>query len=216
MDTEFARSQMIGQQVRAAHVLDPDVLRVLAEVPRERFVPEGFADLAFADASIPLAHGQFMMRPQVEGLLLQALALQGTDAVLEIGTGSGFLAACLEQLAAAVTSLEIFPDLAEAARQRLRAQDARRVTVVAGDAFDWTPGRTFDCIAITGSLPVPTRRFDDWLAPGGRMFMVVGAGPVMEALRVTRSADGALRREALFETQLTALVNAPQPARFSF
>jgi protein-L-isoaspartate(D-aspartate) O-methyltransferase len=216
MDTEAARAQMIGQQVRAAHVLEPEVLRVLGEVPRERFVPAAFADLAFADTSIPLAHGQVMMRPQVEGLLLQALGLRDADAVLEIGTGSGFLTACLEQLGGHVTSLEILQDLAESARQRLRAQDARRCTVTVADAFAWEPDRAYDCIAVTGSLPVATGRFEDWLAPGGRLFAVVGTGPVMEAMRVTRLESGSLRREMLFETLLAPLVNAPQPDKFSF
>jgi protein-L-isoaspartate(D-aspartate) O-methyltransferase len=192
------------------------VLRVLGEVPRELFVPAAFRSLAFADTSIPLPHGQTMMTPQVEGRLLQALQIKATDRVLEIGTGSGFLAACLARLGRAVTSLEIFPDLAQTARQALRATATRACEVRVQDVFSWQPDESYDCIAVTGSLPVSDSRFQDWLQPGGRLFMVIGTAPVMEAVLVRRRADGTLGRESLFETVVPPLVNAPQPEQFRF
>lgn len=216
MDIEAARTQMIGQQVRTSRVLDPGVLRVLAEVPREAFVPPPLRSLAFADTSVPLDHGQMMMSPQVEGRLLQYLSVRPDERVLEVGTGSGFLTACLARLGAGVTSLEIFPDLADTARQRLREQGSRGCNVEVADVFGWTPDQPYACIAVTGSVPVYSTLFESWLAPGGRLFVIVGTEPVMEALLVTRRENGTVVRESLFETVVTALLNAPQPDPFRF
>jgi protein-L-isoaspartate(D-aspartate) O-methyltransferase len=215
-NAEAARLQMVSQQVRAWAVLEPRVLEVLTEVRREAFVPAAHRRLAFADTAIPLGDGQHMMTPQVEGRLLQALEVAPTDRVLEIGTGSGFLAACLGRLGSGVTTLEIRPALADHARRALREAGARNCEVVVADAFAWEPPGPFDCIAVTGSLPVDAARFEGWLAPGGRLFAVVGTGPAMEALRVRRAADGSLSRESLFETVLDPLDHAPRPEAFRF
>jgi protein-L-isoaspartate(D-aspartate) O-methyltransferase len=216
MNTEIARIQMVHQQVRAWDVLDAAVLRVLGEVPREQFVPPAYRAVAFADASIPLAHGQCMMTPQVEGRLLQALGISAGDRILEIGTGSGFLAACLARLGRQVTTLEIFPDLAESAQRVLQAAGHDTVEVVSADVYAWQPTGTFDCIAITGSLPVYDPRFEAWLNPGGRLFVIVGEPPVMDARLVRRGPDGGLTSESLFETAIAPLLNALQPERFVF
>jgi protein-L-isoaspartate(D-aspartate) O-methyltransferase len=216
MNKEAARIQMINQQVRAWEVLDPAVLRTLGEVARERFVPEPYRALAFADTAIPLAHGQCMMTPQVEGRLLQSLGISGADRVLEIGTGSGFLAACLARLSAQVTTLEIFPDLGEAARQALGAIGASNVEVVIADVYAWQPAEPFDCIAITGSLPVQDTRFQEWLSPGGRLFVVAGDAPVMEACLVRHEAGGTFTHESLFETVIPPLINALRREPFVF
>lgn len=216
MTNEAARQQMLTQQVRAWSVLDPEVLQVMGDIPRERFVPAAYRSLAFADTAIPLADGQQMLTPQLEGRILQALAITPADRVLEIGTGSGFLTACMARLATHVTSLEIRPALAEAARNALHAVGAANCEVLARDVFDWQPGQQFDCIVLTGSLPLDDARFREWLAPGGRLFMVIGKPPAMEALLVSRDAQGGFRRDSLFETSLPALDNAPRPEGFVF
>ena len=216
MNTEAARIQMINQQVRAWEVLEPAVLRALSEVPREEFVPAAYRALAFADTAIPLGHGQCMMTPPVEGRLLQALAISPADRILEIGTGSGFLAACLARLGGHVTTLEIFADLADCARQVLKATGVHPVEVVTADVYAWQPAHPFDCIAITGSLPEYDTRFQEWLSPGGRLFAVIGAAPIMDACLVRRGADGTFDRESLFETVIPPLINAVEPDRFIF
>lgn len=213
---EAARTQMVNQQVRAWDVLDPAVLGVLSGVPREDFVPPAWRSLAFADTAVPLPGGECMMTPQVEGRLLQALAIRDTDEILEIGTGSGFLTACLARLGSAVTSLEILPELAAGARRNLQAAGIRNADVHTADAFEWHPDRAFDVIAVTGSLPVGDPRFRSWLAEGGRLFVVVGEAPLMEALLVQRQGPQLWATTRLFETGLPALRHARSPSRFIF
>ncbi|MEO8444968.1 MAG: protein-L-isoaspartate O-methyltransferase [Gammaproteobacteria bacterium] len=215
-NVEAARTQMVNQQVRAWDVLDPAVLAVLAQVPREQFVPPRFRSLAFADTEIPLGHGELMMTPQVEGRLLQALAIRGTDRVLEIGTGSGFLTACLARLASRVTSLEIEPELADAGRRNLRSVSTWNAEILAEDVFGYSPAGTFDVIAVTGSLPQEDERFQHWLADGGRLFVVVGEEPLMQARLLTRQGPGQWLTTTLFETSLPALRHAAVPSHFRF
>jgi protein-L-isoaspartate(D-aspartate) O-methyltransferase len=216
IQVEVARTQMINQQVRAWDVLDPTVLAVLAQVPREQFVPPRFRNLAFADTAIPLHGGQAMLTPQVEGRLLQALTLRGTDRVLEVGTGSGFLTACLARLAQQVTSLEILSELAGAARRNLRGVSTWNAEVHTEDVFGYRPGQPYDVIAVTGSVPKPDERFQHWLADGGRLFLVTGEEPLMQARLVTRQGPDQWTATTLFETSLPALLNAPLPSKFRF
>jgi protein-L-isoaspartate(D-aspartate) O-methyltransferase len=218
MDTnlEAARTQMVNQQVRAWDVLDPAVLQALAAVPREQFVPARYQGLAFADTAIPLPCGQHMLTPQLEGRILQGLDLGPGQSVLEIGTGSGFMAACLGRLAAEVTSIELHRELAEAARTHLHGLGIGNVAVQAGDAFRWDPGRRFDAIAVTGSVPVFHQPFADWLAEGGRLFVVVGSGPAMDARIVRRTGPAEWSTLSLFETVIPALEHAPGPGTFVF
>jgi protein-L-isoaspartate(D-aspartate) O-methyltransferase len=216
LDVNAARRQMIEQQVRAWEVLDLKVLEAMERVPREEFAPPAYRELAFADLNVPLGHGQSMLAPKLEGRMLQALELQPDDAVLEVGTGSGYFAACLGVLARAVRSIEIHPDLATAARANLARVGAHNVTVEVADAFALgDPGR-YDAVVLTGSLPLYDARFEQWLAAGGRLFVVVGQGPVMEAQRISRSAPGDLRRESLFETVMDPLLHAAEPPKFVF
>jgi len=211
---EAARAQMIAQQVRAWSVLDPVVLETLHSVRREEFVPERYASVAFADTGIPLGHGQVMMTPQVEGRLLQALEIDRADHVLEVGTGSGFLTACLARLGASVDSLELFPDLATAARERLQQHGVRNCRVLEQDLFTFRPDRQWDVIAVTGSLPQPDPRLADWLAPGGRLFVILGEEPLMDACLVRHTRDGERAAEVLFETLVPPLRNAQRPSPF--
>jgi protein-L-isoaspartate(D-aspartate) O-methyltransferase len=212
---EAARTQMVNQQVRAWDVLDPAVLDTLAGVPREQFVPDRYQGLAFADTFRPLPCGQVMLTPQLEGRVLQALELRTSDRVLEVGTGSGFLAACLARLGGSITSLELHAELAAGARARLHAAGAV-VDVVTADVFAWTPAGPYDAIAVTGSLATPWPRFAEWLAPGGRLFVVTGRAPVMEACLVRRAAGDELVTTPLFETVIPALERAPADRQFVF
>lgn len=216
MQAVDVREQMIEQQVRAWDVLDERVLACLRRVPRELFVPEALRYRAYADAEVPLARGQHMLRPSVAGRLLQALLPQGSEQVLEIGAGSGFITACLRAMATHVRSLEIFPELAEGARRNLAALGMRDVEVVDADGLQGDGGARYDAIAVTASLPLYDARFEQMLAVGGRLFVVVGEGPVMDARLVRRTAEGAFATQSLFETVIDPLVNAARPPQFAF
>jgi len=206
---------MIEQQVRPWDVLDQRVLDVMGNTPREDFVPDKYRSLAFADINVPLGHDQVMMAPKVEGRLLQALAIKPEDSVLEVGTGSGYLTACLAQLGKHVTSIELFPEFSETAGAALTEHDIRNVTLQQGDAANGIDTDTrYDVIAVTASVPVNREQFHASLAIGGRLFLILGRPPVMEAVLVTRVAEADWTRESLFETALPPLVNADEPQRF--
>ena len=209
MNFDFARARelMVEQQVRPWDVLDLRVLDTIASLPRETFVAESLRSLAYADTALPLAHGEAMMKPVLEGRALQSLLPQAGESVLEIGTGSGYLTACLARLAREVTSIERHADLADAARARLDAQGIVNAEVVHADAFAWEPGRDFDAICVTGAVDEVPARFIDWLKPGGRLFAVRGRSPAMEAVLVHREVNG-LRSRSLFETDLPYLAGA--------
>jgi len=216
MNTDFARQQMIDQQVRAWSVLDVNVLAALKAVPREQFVPEVFRKLAFADTDIPLGHGQMMMTPTIEGRVLQALLPAAGDKVLEIGTGSGFLTAVLAKLSAAVTSIDIYDDFLDTAKRRLEDCEIENVELINMDGTKSLPAGTFDAIAVTGSMQVLDQRLKNALNPGGRLFVVLGDAPAMTATRVTRIDANEWQSDTLFETDLPPLVNGALPPQFSF
>ena len=216
MHTADAREQMIEQQVRAWDVLEERVLEVMRQVPRELFVPQEQRYRAYADVEVPLARGQHMLRPSVAGRLLQALLPQPGEAVLEIGAGSGFVTACLRAMAPQVRSLEIFPELADAARRNLAVLGMRDVEVLDADALNADSGARYDAIAVTASLPLYDARFERMLTLGGRLFVVVGEAPVMDARLVRRTAEDAWSVESLFETVIDPLVNAVRPPGFTF
>lgn len=214
LDFAKAREAMVEQQVRPWDVLDTRVLEVLARLPREAFVPEAYRALAYADLALPLGHGQEMLKPVVEGRILQALGLRPGDSVLEVGTGSGYLAACLGRLAREVVSLEIDPGLADAARARLAAHGLDgNVRIEAADALQYQTGRRFDAVCVTGAVAAIPPQFLAWLAPGGRLFVVQGRAPAMSAVLV-RNEDHARRIDSLFETELPYLVGAAPAPEF--
>lgn len=216
MNTAAAREQMIEQQVRTWDVLDERVLDVMRQIPREQFAPERYRDVAFADAPIPLSHGQSMLPAKVHGRILQALAIAPEDAALEVGAGNGYLSACLGRLALRVRSLEIHADLAEQARSHLFAAAINNVAVEVADAMRLDEQSAYDVIAVTGSLPLYDERFQQALRIGGRLFVVVGQAPVMEAWKVTRVGEREWQREGLFETVIEPLIHAPRPSAFVF
>jgi len=216
MNTDFARQQMIKQQVRAWEVLDENVLDLLQEVQRELFVPEGFEALAFADTEIPIGHGERMMTPTIEGRVLQALMLAGGEDVLEIGTGSGFLTACLAEMSTHVTSIDIHQDFLDDAQLRLTHSGIENVDLLKMDGTIELPEGSFDAIAVTGSMQTLDERLVAALNPGGRLFIVVGDAPAMSAIRVTRIDEDEWQSDTLFETDLAALCNGVLPPQFSF
>ena len=216
MDFEQARFNMIEQQIRPWDVLDPVVLDLLFTVRREDYVPTAHRALAFADLEIPLGHGEAMWAPKLEARALQELKLAAGEAVLEIGTGSGYLTALLASLAGRVTSVEIVETLAREARAKLAAAGFGNVDVVVGDAArGWGEG-SWDAIVLTGSTPVLHDAFCKQLKPGGRVFAIVGDAPAMTAKLYRWTAPGACVVTPLFETVVKPLANAPSPARFLF
>lgn len=214
-DYAKARETMVEQQIRPWEVLDPRVLGVLVRLPREAFVGERHRALAYADLELPLGHGETMLKPVLEGRALQALALEGDESVLEIGTGAGYLTACLGMLAREVVSIERHADLADAALARLQVQGVGNAEVLAADAFIWEPARQFDAICVTGAVDAVPSRFVQWLRPGGRMFIVHGRVPAMQAALLRNEVDGH-RTESLFETELPYLVGAEPRPEFKF
>ena len=213
----YAREQMVTHQLRTWDVLDETILDAVRTLPRELFVPEAWRDLAYADTEVPLAHGQHMLAPKIVGRILQALGVRPGERVLEVGTGSGYLTACLARLGAQVTSLEIHADLSAAARLRLDAVGLAGPRLVNADALAAaSSGEQYDAIAVTASLPVYDARFEAQLRPGGRLFVVVGEGPAMEARLITRGAAGERTQKGLFETELDPLQNALRVEGFRF
>jgi protein-L-isoaspartate(D-aspartate) O-methyltransferase len=216
--TDFtkARENMVEQQVRPWDVLDVRVLDVLSQMPRDAFVPEAYRALAYADLAVPIGHGELMLKPVVEGRMLQALALEPTEDVLEIGTGSGFLTACLGRLARNVVSLEIHPDLAESARARLaRLGFDGNVRIETADAMHDPASAKYDAICVSAAVDSLPRHFLQWLRPGGRMFLVQGRAPAMTAVLVHNDVNGP-RIESLFETVLPYLAGAAPTPEFQF
>lgn len=217
MNFDRARFNMVEQQVRPWEVLDSAILDLLGRVHREDFVPVRYRKLAFADLSIPLAQGQSMMCPKVEGRMLQSLGIKEDDTVLEIGTGSGFITACLSGLARRVVSVEIFEELHLEAEIRLRDKHMHNVELFVGDVMNgWQPDLAHDVVVVTGSVPEVPESFRGWVNPGGRMFVVTGESPAMEARLLTRVGITDWREESLFETDLPRLVHAEPPAGFEF
>lgn len=217
MNIEQARFNMIEQQIRPWDVLDPKVLTLLSKVKREDFVPAAYRDLAFADLEIPLGEGQVMLPPRVEARLLQELGIKKTDRVLEIGTGSGYMAALLAASAEHVTTLEIRPSLAAIARENLQRSGVDNVTVeVANGLSGWSQRAPFDAILVSGALPEVPAALLKQLRVGGRLAVIVGEAPVMEAQLITCTAEGVFNTINVFETVMPSLDGASPSAGFSF
>ena len=224
-DFEKARFNMIEQQIRPWEVLDARVLALLGDLKRERFVPAAYQAIALADMEIPLSNpaveGECMLAPKVEARVLQDLELQPTDNVLEIGTGSGYMAALLGQLSARVLSLEINPALAEQARANLRDAGVDNVDVRVADAAAHRfaacgSNAPYDAIVLSGSVAEVPSDLLQLLKVGGRLFAVVGQEPVMRATLVRRASDTAFHTEQPWDIVLPRLQHFPEPSRFQF
>ena len=214
---EQARHNMVEQQVRPWDVLDPKILDILDNTPRDAFTPENYRALAYADTKIPLGNGHFMMHPVVEGRMLQALEIQPEDRVLEIGTGSGYITACLAKLASQVDSIEIDQALSDAAAARLQQQNIYNARLSVGDAVtDFDPATQYDVICITGSLFEMRDAYKQALTIGGRLFVILGEDPIMQAHLFTRTDENAWADQILFETSVKALRHAEKQKQFVF
>ncbi|MGQ0654559.1 MAG: protein-L-isoaspartate O-methyltransferase family protein [Betaproteobacteria bacterium] len=221
MNLEQARANMVEQQIRTWDVLDQEVIDLLYAVPREQFVPPKHRALAFSDLELPLEEGvkggARMWQPKLEARVLQELGVRKTDRVLEVGTGSGYLTALLAHRAQHVLSVEINPALAAFGRANLERHGADNVRLAVGDAArGWAPGAPYEVIVLGGSTAILPKALLDQLAPGGRLFAVVGEEPVMSARLVECTAPGTFHNTDLFETVLAPLVNCERPPRFRF
>ncbi|MDE2423206.1 MAG: protein-L-isoaspartate O-methyltransferase [Betaproteobacteria bacterium] len=217
MNIEQARFNMVEQQIRPWDVLDFTVLDLLYEVKREDFVPSHYQSMAFMDTEIPLAHGESMLSPKLEARLLQSLALKENHKVLEIGTGSGYMAALMSRLAHSVTTLEIHHDLAQQAQARLTRHGHHNVSVVIGDgAQGYGEALSWDAILLSGSVPQLPQVFLDSLAVGGVLIAVVGFAPTMFVTRYKRLSEKDYHSEVLFETVIPALHHIGKASRFEF
>ncbi|MEO5624678.1 MAG: protein-L-isoaspartate O-methyltransferase [Dokdonella sp.] len=216
INTELARQNMVENQVRTWEVLDSRVLEALGSVRREDFVPPRHRNLAFADIALPISHGEVMFKPVVEGRILQAIALIPGERVLEIGTGTGFLTACMAQLGASVLSVERHADLADAARAQLAAAQLRSAKVEVADALrDFSSSESFDVVVVGGAVHALPDRFRNWVKPGGRLFAIVGDSPAMQATLFERVDATHWQQESLFETDVPYLLHAEPPRRFA-
>ena len=215
IDYAQARDLMVEQQIRPWNVLDARVLDVLATMPREPFVPVAHRNLAYTDTNLPLPQGEVMLKPVIQGRILQSLLLQPDEDVLEIGTGSGYLTACLSRMARDVVSIEHHAELVELASSNLLAQGIANVEVVHADALSYRPTRRFDTVCVTAAVDTIPVAFTEWLKPGGRMLVVRGRSPVMEAVLLHADVNGS-RIESLFETDIPYLAGAAPVPAFKF
>lgn len=213
---ELARDNMVENQIRTWDVLDPRVLDVLGRLQRENFTPERYRHMAFMDVELPLGHGEVMLKPIIQGRILQALAIENGQRVLEIGTGSGFLTACLASLAAEVVSVEQHADLADAARTKLAAAGVVNARVETAEALRGFECRDrFDIVVLTGAVYALPDRVRAWVKPGGRLFAISGESPAMQALLHTRADETHWTTDSLFETDIPYLTHASPPKRFT-
>jgi protein-L-isoaspartate(D-aspartate) O-methyltransferase len=217
MNIEQARFNMIEQQIRPWDVLDQEVLGLLAIVKREKFVPAAYSALAFADFEIPLPAGQQMLSPKIEARVLQELNVRKHESVLEIGAGSGYMAALLAHRARHVLTVDIDPTLVALAQENLSANGVSNVEVALGDAaLGWPAQAPYDVICVSGGLPVLPRELLEQLKIGGRLAAFVGGLPVMRAQIVTRVGEAEFRVSEVFDTYVAPLTNAVEPSRFRF
>ena len=217
MNIEQARFNMIEQQIRPWNVLDEDVLALLHVVKREQFVPKAYENLAFADVEIPLPGGETMFNPKVEARIVQEIAVKKHENVLEIGTGSGYMAALLAHKARHVTTVEIQPESVALAKENLAKAGVGNVSVEEGNgAQGWSTGAEFDVIVVSGGLPVLPEALVKQLKVGGRMIAILGEAPAMSCQLITRTSETAHDAVKVFETVAKPLTGAEAPSRFTF
>ena len=217
MNFEQARFNMVEQQIRPWEVLDERVLALLEKTHREDFVPVRYRKMAFTDMAIPLDHGQSMMKPVVEGRLLQALELKPDETALEIGTGSGFITACLSSMAKHVISVDLYDQFTNEVAAKLKEKGISNVELETGNVMTgWQPEQAHDVLVVTGSVPSIPDHFRGWVNPGGRIFVVCGDEPAMEAMLLTKLSATEWREESLFETDLARLIGAERTPEFEF
>ena len=217
MNIDVARINMLKQQIRTCYVLDDDLLNLISQVPREEFVPPAYQQLAYADEQLKISHDQVMMLPSIEAKMLQSLAIQSSDKILEIGTGTGYVTALLAKSGQHVYSIDIFADFIQAAKQRLTKLGIENVTLQEGNGGNaWEKQQPYDVICVTGSLPTLPDNFRQQLKLGGRLFVILGEGQAMQATLITRLGENEWDSEILFETNIPSLLNIEKPSHFKF
>lgn len=217
MNFEQTRKNMIECQIKPWNINDQTVLNLLYDIHREDFLPVEYRNLALTDTSIPLEHGQYTMTPKVEARILQALKIKTTDNILEIGTGSGYLTALLAAFSYHVVSVDIYIEFIQQAKEKLRKYDIENVTLEFGDAVHgWQQNSPYDVIVVTGSIPNLTNTIQKQLKMNGRLFIVVGELPIMEAMLITRIGENEWDSQVLFETILPPLIGAKTTNLFKF
>ena len=217
MDMVQARFNMIEQQIRPCAVLDDTVLQTMASIPRDIFAPESLASLAYADIEVPLDHGESMMFPRIEGRMLQELEIGIDDECLEIGTGSGYVTACMANMSKHVDSIDIHEDFIETARKKLAMVNISNFTLETKNALtDLNQDKKYDVIAVTGSISEYIPLFEQLLKPNGRLFVIVGSKPAAHAMKVELTVDGHFLRTSLFETELKPLEGLEEKSSFTF
>jgi len=217
MNIDQARLNMIVQQIRPWDVLDHNVLDVMADIPRELFVPKKYAELAFCDVEIPLGDGQVILQPRIEGRIMQSLSIKPDDRILEIGTGCGYMTACLSRLGDSVVTVECIENLSKQAKINIESQNITNVSFRVGNAVEgWDQDGPFDVIAITGSMPELPKNLKSILHKRGRLFVVEGIEPVMHAKLITRSSKDDFQEEILFEICTPPLTGTTHEEEFIF
>ena len=217
LDENTGPVNMLKQQLRATGVFDKDVLTQFAEIPRQHFVPEPFIDLAYADCTLALAHDQILLQPKEQARIVQALAIQPNDNILEIGTGTGYLTAILAKLGRYVHSYDIYLDFTEKAQLKLAEINIDNVSLITDDAnYNWDKNGPYDVICCNAGLPLYPESYKQGLNVGGRLFAIVGTAPSMQAMLITRIAEETWSETILFETTVPEMINAPHPETFNF
>lgn len=215
MNLDQARFYMVEQQIRPWDVLDPKILDLLMDLPRHLFVESGNEELAYSDIELPIGQNQTMMAPKIEGRLLQALDIDDSDTILEIGTGSGYLTALMANLGKSVTTVEIHPDIQAIAKTRLASY--KNIDFQEGDGSDnWNDGKDYDVIVLTGSVAEVPQNYKEKLNLGGRLVVISGNSPAMTAQTITRISNQEWETETLFETDLAALITSKPKSSFTF
>lgn len=217
MEYVLARQTMVSQQLRTTGVLNEKVLAVMGTLPREAFVASTWQTVAYADTYLPIGHEQVMLEPKEQGRIVQALAIQPQDVVLEIGTGTGYFTAILAQLAKFVYSIEIFPDFVTTAQARLQQLNIDNVQLINDDAYlGWQKYMPYDVICITAAVPEYPENFKMGLKVGGRLCAIVGNAPAMYCLLITRTGDTTWEEVVLFETSVPLIISVEKSNSFKF
>ncbi len=216
MDVLQARKNTIEQQVRPWGGLNNSVNEALIQIHRENFVPKKYKNLAFADIEVPLSSNSKMLSPKLEGRMLDAVNIKEHEDVLQIGTGSGYIAAVMSKLSKSVTSIEINEELINSAQQRLQDLEINNVQLINMDVGDWHPNDFYDVVIVEASVPKISPSYMHLLSVGGRMFIVVGEGNTMSAMLITRTSEHKWETKSLFDTHIDPLIGMQPPQKFEF
>lgn len=217
MDMDLARHNMVEQQIKPHGVLNPKIIQLLATMHRETFVPMAYQQIAYADTSVPLGNGRVLLPPSIIGRLLEALHFTGTEQVLEIGTGTGYLTALLAQLSQHVTSVEMLKPLALQANRNISELGIKNYEIIAGNALQVLKGsKAFDVIVLTGSIAYLPKTLCNHVKFGGKLFAVLGHEPIMQACILTRINEGEWTKTTLFETVVPPLKEIIDVTTFEF